>query len=241
MVCSDTSAVQSIVTMKQDEDKLVPVDSHKLFAISGEAGDRVNFSEFIIANVRAGWRSALLPRGQSGSMPASEAVLRGCAVLDGAGCCQCQALPPPRRQPPTPCMLRACPPARPQVRLYALRNGAQLSTKAVANFTRGELATALRKVGGPRWAGWGRGGWQRGASAVGARRVPTSPAPHTSPSLLSVTSQSPYQTNLLMAGYDEGSGPALYWCDYLATLHAMNICGTGYGVRRGACWWMGGA
>lgn len=36
----------------QDEDKLVPVDSHKLFAISGEAGDRVNFSEYIIANVR---------------------------------------------------------------------------------------------------------------------------------------------------------------------------------------------
>lgn len=84
MVCSDTSAVQSIVTMKQDEDKLVPVDSHRLFAISGEAGDRVNFSEYIIANVR----------------------------------------------------------------LYALRNGTQLTTKAVANYTRSELATALRKVRG---------------------------------------------------------------------------------------------
>lgn len=84
MVCSDTTAVQSIVVMKQDEDKLVPVDSHKLFAVSGEAGDRVNFSEYIIANVR----------------------------------------------------------------LYALRNGATLSTKAVANYTRSELATALRKV---RW------------------------------------------------------------------------------------------
>ena len=82
VVCSDTSAVQSIVTMKQDEDKLVPVDSHRLFAISGEAGDRVNFSEYVIANVR----------------------------------------------------------------LYALRNGLPLSTAAVANFTRGELATALRKV-----------------------------------------------------------------------------------------------
>lgn len=34
-----------------------------------------------------------------------------------------------------------------------------------------------------------------------------------------------------MAGYDGGEdgGPALYWCDYLATLHHMNICGTGYG------------
>ena len=36
-----------------------------------------------------------------------------------------------------------------------------------------------------------------------------------------------------MAGFDEGSGPALYWCDYLATLHHMNICGTGYGARGG--------
>jgi 20S proteasome subunit beta 4 len=121
MLCSDTSAVQSIVTMKQDEDKLVPIDSHKLFAISGEAGDRVNFTEFITANVR----------------------------------------------------------------LYAFRNGVDLSTKAVANFTRNELATALRK--------------------------------------------SPYQTNLLIGGYDEHCGPSLYWCDYLATMHEQNICGSGYG------------
>lgn len=122
MVCSDTSAVQSIVTMKQDEDKIIKIDNHKVFAISGEAGDRVNFTEFIAANVR----------------------------------------------------------------LYAYRNDGQtLSTKAVAHFTRGELATALRK--------------------------------------------SPYYTNLLIAGYDEHAGPSLYWCDYLATMHHMNICGTGYG------------
>ena len=82
MVCSDTTASQSVVTMKTDEDKLVPVDDHKIFAISGEAGDRVNFSEYIIANAR----------------------------------------------------------------LYALRNATRLSTKAIANYTRGELAAALRKV-----------------------------------------------------------------------------------------------
>ncbi|KAK2078338.1 hypothetical protein QBZ16_003178 [Prototheca wickerhamii] len=107
--------------MKTDEDKVVPIDDHKVFAISGEAGDRVNFSEFVIANVR----------------------------------------------------------------LYALRNGVKLTTKAVANYTRNELAIALRK--------------------------------------------SPYQTNLLLAGYDEGTGPALYWLDYLATLHHTNVCGSGYG------------
>ncbi len=84
LVCSDSRAVQSIISMKLDEDKLLPVDDHKIMAISGEAGDRVNFAEYIIANAR----------------------------------------------------------------LYALRNGMSLSTKAVANYTRGELATALRKVGG---------------------------------------------------------------------------------------------
>ena len=41
--------------------------------------------------------------------------------------------------------------------------------------------------------------------------------------------QKPYQTNLLIAGYDEGTGPSLYWMDYLATMHSMNIAGTGYG------------
>lgn len=42
--------------------------------------------------------------------------------------------------------------------------------------------------------------------------------------------QKPYQTNLLLAGYDEGHGPSLYWMDYLATMHQMNIAGTGYGA-----------
>jgi 20S proteasome alpha/beta subunit len=52
MVCCDTSAVHSIITIKQDEDKIVPIDSHKVFCLSGEAGDRVQFSDYIIANVK---------------------------------------------------------------------------------------------------------------------------------------------------------------------------------------------
>lgn len=52
MVCSDTAASHSIITIKQDEDKLVPIDDKKLFGIAGEAGDRVNFTEFVIANVK---------------------------------------------------------------------------------------------------------------------------------------------------------------------------------------------
>eukprot|EP01026_Neomeris_dumetosa_P030005 TRINITY_DN2412_c0_g2_i6.p2 TRINITY_DN2412_c0_g2~~TRINITY_DN2412_c0_g2_i6.p2 ORF type:complete len:130 (-),score=22.20 TRINITY_DN2412_c0_g2_i6:16-405(-) len=81
LVCSDTSAVMQIINLKDDEDKLLPIDQRKIMALSGEPGDRVNFSEFVVANVK----------------------------------------------------------------LYALRNGIDLSTKAVANFTRNELATALRK------------------------------------------------------------------------------------------------
>lgn len=82
MVCSDTTAVQQIITIKHDEDKIVPIDENMMMALSGSPADRVQFSEFILANVK----------------------------------------------------------------LYALRNETKLSTAAVANFTRGELATALRKV-----------------------------------------------------------------------------------------------
>ena len=84
MVCSDTSAAHSIV----------PIDDHKVFCLSGEAGDRVNFSEYIIANVK----------------------------------------------------------------LNALRNGTKLSTKSVAHYTRGELATALRKVRLDMEADWRHAG-----------------------------------------------------------------------------------
>jgi 20S proteasome subunit beta 4 len=121
MLCTSATAVQQIITMKDDEDKIVPLDTHTVLACSGEPGDRVQFSEFVAANVR----------------------------------------------------------------LYALRNGSKLSTKAIANFARGELATALRK--GPK------------------------------------------STNLLVAGYDEGKGPSLYFLDYLATMHKMNVAGYGYG------------
>lgn len=87
MICGDTTAVQQIITIKHDEDKLRQVDSHKIMALAGEPGDRVQFSEYIMANVR----------------------------------------------------------------LYSLRNGQQLTTDAVANYTRGELATALRKVMQRTW------------------------------------------------------------------------------------------
>ena len=43
--------------------------------------------------------------------------------------------------------------------------------------------------------------------------------------------QKPYQVNILFAGFDEKAGPSLYWMDYLATMHKMNIAGNGYGEK----------
>eukprot|EP00983_Pelagomonas_calceolata_P032070 1006887-Pelagomonas_calceolata.AAC.6 len=170
MVCSDTSASQSIISIKQDEDKLVPVDPTKLFGIAGEAGDRVNFTEFIIANVK----------------------------------------------------------------LYELRNNTRLSTHAVAHLTRGELAKALRKgffehvqnhacecssVQGHDFAC---------AYACISRSLSWTERMHANEQI--ACAQSPYMCNLLLAGYDEKTGPSLYWMDYLATLNKINTGGTGYGA-----------
>ncbi|CAD5184875.1 proteasome subunit beta type-2-B-like [Musa acuminata AAA Group] len=81
LVAADTSAVHSILVHKSNEDKVMILDSHKLLGASGEAGDRVQFTEYIQKNVH----------------------------------------------------------------LYEFRNGIPLTTAATANFTRGELAIALRK------------------------------------------------------------------------------------------------
>lgn len=40
IVAADTSAVHSILVHKNNEDKIMALDSHKLIAASGEPGDR---------------------------------------------------------------------------------------------------------------------------------------------------------------------------------------------------------
>lgn len=122
VIAADTSAVNSILVHKSNEDKVMILDSHKLMGASGEAGDRVQFTEYIQKNVS----------------------------------------------------------------LYQFRNGIPLTTAATANFTRGELATALRK--------------------------------------------NPYSVNILLAGYDKETGPALYFVDYIATLHKVDKAAFGYGA-----------
>lgn len=44
----------------------------------------------------------------------------------------------------------------------------------------------------------------------------------------SVLLQGAYQTNVLLAGFDEGVGPSLYYLDYLATLHKVKHTAFGY-------------
>mmetsp|Transcript_10758 Transcript_10758/g.12773 ORF Transcript_10758/g.12773 Transcript_10758/m.12773 type:complete len:194 (+) Transcript_10758:53-634(+) len=41
--------------------------------------------------------------------------------------------------------------------------------------------------------------------------------------------KSPYQVNLLLAGYDEKVGPSMYYMDYLGSMHKMDFAAQGYG------------
>ncbi|EME31735.1 20S core proteasome subunit beta 4 [Galdieria sulphuraria] len=68
--------------------------------------------------------------------------------------------------------------------LYEFQTGLQLSTHAVANFIRGELARLIREA--------------------------------------------PVLANLLLGGFDEVSGPCLYYIDYLGTLEKLDYTAQGY-------------
>jgi len=70
------------------------------------------------------------------------------------------------------------------LKLYELNNDVKLTCHGAANFTRGELAKALRR--------------------------------------------GPYQTNLLLAGYDKEGGISLYHMDYLAAMAKVNYGAHGY-------------
>ncbi|XP_035201583.1 proteasome subunit beta type-2 [Oxyura jamaicensis] len=123
LVAADTVAASSIVQMKHDHDKMFKMSEKILLLCVGEAGDTVQFAEYIQKNVQ----------------------------------------------------------------LYKMRNGYELSPTAAANFTRRNLADYLR-------------------------------------------SRTPYHVNLLLAGYDDDEGPALYYMDYLAALAKAPFAAHGYGA-----------
>ena len=123
MVVADTTAVQQIITIKHDEEKIVPVDtdspasSQKLLAMAGEPGDRVQVCHVVVFVMSHGCCDSVAAAQADGySQPACLSSLQFSEFIIA------------------------------NVRLYALRNDSRLSTHAVAHFTRRELATALRKV-----------------------------------------------------------------------------------------------
>lgn len=52
IVASDCNAARSIVKMKGDEDKMKVLSKHLVMAYSGEAGDTLQFAEYIERNLR---------------------------------------------------------------------------------------------------------------------------------------------------------------------------------------------
>src|SRR3989338_9844109 len=52
VVACDSSSARSVVRMKSDNDKVVPVDGHKLMGLAGPAGDCEHFSTYIQKNVK---------------------------------------------------------------------------------------------------------------------------------------------------------------------------------------------
>lgn len=108
--------------MKDDQDKMFKLSSKLLMLVTGEAGDTVQFAEYIEKNIQ----------------------------------------------------------------LYKMRNGYELTPHAAANFTRRNLADSLR-------------------------------------------TSSAYQVNMLIAGFDDASGPALYFMDWLASLQKVPFGAHGYG------------
>ena len=120
IIAADASAGRSILVFQHDQDKIMHLDSHKLFVGAGTPADSVNFMEFISKNLK----------------------------------------------------------------LYELNNDMKLGTKAAAHFIRGQLARALR--------------------------------------------EGPYQTNLLLAGYDAHDGVSLFQMDYMASLSQTRFGAHGY-------------
>ena len=116
VMCSEMAAMQSIIRMKSDEDKLVPVDDHKLFAIAGPSQITQICCHWVCCNLQSLSISVETYEDICAGEPGDRVQFSEFIIAN--------------------------------VRLYCLRNDRKLSTRAVANYTRQELATALRKVGG---------------------------------------------------------------------------------------------
>ena len=52
LIVSDTNAAMSIIRMKNDEDKMRELSEHLVMAYNGEAGDTLQFAEYVERNLR---------------------------------------------------------------------------------------------------------------------------------------------------------------------------------------------
>ena len=131
VVVGDTTAAQQIITIKHDEDKLVPIDSHKLMCLSGTL--------MKVFYILLAWHCRTpFDIGRVSLQLRTYVLATQCMATHAYVRCLCAGEPGDRVQFSEFIMANA--------RLYALRHERSLTTKAVANFTRSELATALRKV-----------------------------------------------------------------------------------------------
>jgi len=73
LLAADSATARSIVLMKENEDKIMHLDSHKLLAASGPSGDREHFTEFIQRNMEL----YELRQGHSLSSHAAAHFIRG--------------------------------------------------------------------------------------------------------------------------------------------------------------------
>eukprot|EP00850_Spirogloea_muscicola_P006059 SM000028S10153 [mRNA] locus=s28:589066:593681:- [translate_table: standard] len=169
LLVADSSAVQSIVVQKTDEDKIMVLDSHKLLGNTGETGDR--------------------------------------------------SAPFQHRSP-----LQEVPPRWP---VYRVRQAMmERLWRSWVLFIMRNVILGLEGLVRPRFMSWllpeasvwclfvVPGRYTKGLTDVQG---------------YSIEPLSPYQTNLMLAGFDKDVGPSLYFLDYISTLHKIEKGAMGYG------------
>jgi 20S proteasome alpha/beta subunit len=106
------------------------------------------------------------------------------------------------------------------LKLYELNNDLKLETRAAAHFIRGQVSVVKSNDN-----------YLLDFSAltfVFESLILYSHNDFICIQLATALRKGPYQTNLLLAGYDANVGPSLYWMDYLAALSKVNFGAHGY-------------
>ena len=211
VVVSDTTRVQQIIVKKDDEEKTLDLDSHKLLAMSGPKGDCVHFGEYVQANMKL----YELKNGHKLSTHAAMSFIRGelAAAL--------------RKGPYQVNMLLAgC--ARASVRrLRFLRRVRIVRSSSLAR-SLPIPSVVVRARASRRASPRGAVVLLRRASIAPRRGPPRDPVPP--PTMTNLISLLPQSLSPSSDRYDEHEDDAsLYFIDYLASTQKVNSGGHGYG------------